>query len=245
MNRRRRGVATALTPILTLALTACVPDAATVQGDEVAWLYSVFMAVAVAVFVLIVGLMAWSIVRYRGEPGREPRMPAQTHGSLRLEILWWTVPTIIVLALAGLTAVVLAEVDARAEEPAVTVGVEGFQWGWRFTFEEADVVVTGTAVDPPVISLPVGETIAFVIESQDVVHSFSIPAFLIKRDAVPSRENRFDVVIEERGTYSGQCGEFCGLLHARQAFTIEAVERAAFDSWLRDLREEATTDGGG
>jgi cytochrome c oxidase subunit 2 len=112
--------------------------------------------------------------------------------------------------------------------------VTGYQWGWEFTYAETGVVINGTVADPATVPLPVGRTIAFEIRSADVVHSFNIPTFLIKRDAVPTRVNRFDVVIEQAGTYAGQCGEFCGLLHAEQLFEIDAVDAAAFDAWLAD-----------
>ena len=148
--------------------------------------------------------------------------------------MWWVLPTILVGVLAFMTIGVLGEVDARAEEPELVVEVAGYQWGWQFTYPESGVVVNGTAADPPRIRLPVGETVAFVISSRDVIHSFNIPTFLIKRDAVPGQENRFDVVIEMEGTYGGQCGEFCGLLHARQLFEIEGVSREAFDAWLAE-----------
>lgn len=218
--------------LVAILVTACLPDAVTDRGREVATLYDLFMAVAVGVFALVVGLIAWTVVRYRGHSGRNVEPPPATRGSVALEVTWWAVPTIIVAVLAGFSWAALNQVDARAEQPELTVGVEGFQWGWRFTYQEADVVVSGTAEDPPTLTLPTGRTIAFVITSRDVVHSFNIPSFLIKRDAIPTRENRFDVLIEQEGTYGGQCGEFCGLLHARQLFQIEAIGPDEFDAWL-------------
>lgn len=241
MSRRRPLRRAILPPAVTAvaaAVTGCLPQAVTDRGREVAWLYDLFMLAAAAVFVLVVGLMAWAIVRYRGDPGRDVAMPRQTHGHLGLEVAWWALPALTVVGLAALTIAVLGEVDARDEEPALVVHVAGYQWGWEFTYEEAGIVVNGTAADPPTIQLPVGETIAFVITSRDVVHSFNIPRFLIKRDAVPNRPNRFDVVIELAGTYSGQCGEFCGLLHARQLFEIEAVQPQAFEAWLAEQPPE-------
>ena len=217
-----------------LLTAGCLPDAVTDRGRQVAWLYDLFLIVAAVVFVIVVGLIAWSVIRYRGEAGRQVSPPSQVHSNLALEVTWWAVPTAIVAVLIGFTWVVLAQVDAREEEPALTVGVEGFQWGWRFTYEDAGVVVSGTAADPPTLMLPTDRTIAFVITSRDVVHSFNIPNFLIKRDALPNRENRFDVLIELEGTYGGQCGEFCGLLHARQLFEIDAVAPDVFDAWLAD-----------
>lgn len=218
--------------LLGLVLPGCLPTAVTAQGRDVAWLYDLFLVAAAVVFAIVAALIGWSVVRYRGAPGRDAPPPEAVHGSLGLEIVWWAVPTALVAVLIGFTWVVLGQVDAREEEPALTVGVEGFQWGWRFTYEDAGVVVSGTAADPPTLTLPTGRTIAFVITTTDVVHSFNVPNFLIKRDAIPNRENRFDVVIEMPGTYGGQCGEFCGLLHARQLFEIDAVPPDRFDAWL-------------
>jgi cytochrome c oxidase subunit 2 len=237
-----RGAAAAAS-VAIVALSGCLPEAATRQGAEVSRLYTIFMAAAAVVFVVVVALLAWVLVRYRA--GRDPgELPVQTEGNLRLEIAWWAIPSVIIAALTALTAAVLVNVDARADEPDVTVRVEGFQWQWRFTYEDAGVVVTGTAEEPPRVLLPVDERIAFVITSADVIHSFSIPRFLIKRDAVPGRENRFDVEITEEGTYTGQCGEFCGLLHSAQLFSIEAVSRAEYEAWLSDQGASAETGDG-
>ena len=230
-----RAAALACLAILT---TACVPEAATSQGRDVAWLYNIFMLASAGVFVIVIGLLTWSIIRYRGQPGRDVEMPTPTRGNLTLEVIWWSLPAALVVVLAVLTVGVLGQVDAREDDPGVVVRVHAFQWGWEFTFPDADVVVSGTAADPPRIELPTGETIAFEITSQDVVHSFWIPRFLIKRDAVPNRPNRFDVVIEEQGTYGGQCGEFCGLLHSRQLFEIDAVSRSHFDAWLTEQQTD-------
>lgn len=230
-----RAAALACLAILT---TACVPEAATSQGRDVAWLYNIFMLASAGVFVIVIGLLTWSIIRYRGQPGRDVEMPTPTRGNVTLEVIWWSLPAALVVVLAVLTVGVLGQVDAREDDPGVVVRVHAFQWGWEFTFPDADVVVSGTAADPPRIELPTGETIAFEITSQDVVHSFWIPRFLIKRDAVPNRPNRFDVVIEEQGTYGGQCGEFCGLLHSRQLFEINAVSRSHFDAWLTEQQTD-------
>jgi cytochrome c oxidase subunit 2 len=238
LPRARRGLLVA-----SLLLTGCLPDAATRQGGHVANLYALFMLAAVVVFVVVVGLLGWSIWRYRGGGPRDAELPAQTHGNLRLETAWWALPALLVVVLGTLTTLVLNDVDARADEPDLVVEVTGFQWQWRFAYPDSGVVVTGTAEDPPVIYLPTARTIAFEITARDVIHSFTIPAFLIKRDAVPGRDNRFDVVIEDEGTYTGQCGEFCGLLHSYQRFTIEAVPPAEFDAWLSEQQETASGDG--
>ena len=238
--RRGRAISRASVPLAAaiLLLTGCLPEAVTNQSRDVADLYTLFMGAAAVVFVVVVGLLSWSIIRYRGQPGADAPLPTQTAGHLGFEIAWWALPSALVVVLVIFTGIVLAQVDARETDPEVPVEVEGFQWGWRFTFPDADVVVTGNAGDPPTIHLPVDRTIAFLISSQDVIHSFYIPNFLVKRDAVPGRENRFDVVIDEEGTYGGQCGEYCGLYHSRQLFSIEAESEPEFEAWLAEQQAE-------
>jgi cytochrome c oxidase subunit II len=238
-----RGTCT-LTPMAstqrTLALgallvlgTACAPEAVDAQGREIEGLYDFFSAVAAVVFTITAGLIAWSILRYRRRP-EDDSLPNQLHTNVPLELIWFAIPQVIVVVLFLVSIQSLGEVDEEDPAPAITVRVQGFQWGWRFTYEELDVVVQGSAGEDPQIILPVDQSIAFVLTSQDVIHSFYIPQFLMKRDTIPGRENRFDVKIEEEGTYAGKCAEFCGLLHGRMNFSIRSVDASAFDEWVSE-----------
>lgn len=211
-------------------LAGCAPEPATTEGAQVKMLYDIFLGVAAVVFVIVAGLIGWSIVRYRAtDDGREA---PQIRENIRLELLWWAIPTLLVIVLFILTAQVLGRVDERTADPPVTVEVTGFQWQWQFAYDGSEVVVTGLPDEPPVVVLPVGERIAFNLQSPDVIHSFWVPDFLIKRDVIPGRTNRIEVVIEQPGTYAGLCGEFCGLLHHRMRFSVEAVSPDAFRAWL-------------
>ena len=233
----RPRIAVALGVVAAL-LAACAPEPVTSEGAQTKFLYDVFLVVAAVVFVVVAGLIGWSIVRYReGDDGRQASV---THENIRLELLWWAIPTALVIVLFLLTAQVLGVVDERTDDPDVTVTVTGFQWQWRFSYEEEGVVITGVPDAPPRVVLPVGQRIAFDLESPDVIHSFWVPQFLIKRDAVPGRTNRIEVTIEEPGTYAGVCGEFCGLLHHRMRFTLEAVSAEEFEAWLAS---QAGADG--
>lgn len=216
--------------LAALILTGCAPEPATSQGAQVKMLYDIFLVAAAVVFVIVAGLIGWSIVRYRArDDGREA---STNHQNLPLELVWWAIPTVLVIVLFVLTANVLGTVDEETSDPPVTVNVTGFQWQWQFAYEGTDVVVTGLPDKPPVAVLPVGERIAFNLDSPDVIHSFWVPHFLIKRDVIPGRTNRIEVTIDEEGTYAGLCGEFCGRLHNQMRFTIEAVSPAAFQQWL-------------
>ena len=219
------------------ATAACTPRAVTVEGQRVESLYLTFMAAAAVVFLIVAGLIAWSVLRYRWRGSESP--PPQIRDSPRLEIAWWALPTLLVIGLFVLTAQVLGQVDEETSDPELTITVTGFQWQWRFTYEGTDAVITGGPDDPAQLALPVGQRIAFDLVSPDVIHSFWVPNFLIKRDVVPGRTNRFEVTILEEGTYQGQCGEFCGLLHDRMTFSIVAMPANEFSAWLADQAASA------
>jgi cytochrome c oxidase subunit 2 len=125
-------------------------------------------------------------------------------------------------------------VEGLDPEPATTVSVEAFNWSWRFTYEGTPVSISGTPDNPPQAVLPVGETVRIRLTAADVIHSFYLPDFLFKRDAIPGRTTEFDLTLDEPGVYRGQCAEFCGLDHWRMRFTIRAVPRSEFDAWLAE-----------
>lgn len=216
---------------------ACAPDPVGEQGAAVKDLYDVFFYVAAVVFVVVAGLIGWSILRFRKKPGDE-ELPRQTKHNLGLEITWFAIPTVIVIGLFVLSAGALQDVNDEHPDPAVTVEVDSFQWGWRFTYADEAVVLEGLPEDPAEIVLPVGEPLRFDLRSSDVVHSFYVPRFLVKRDAVPGETNRIDYTIREEGTYDGECAEFCGVLHDRMLFTVKAVSVEEFEAWLDEQRTE-------
>ncbi len=219
-----------------LLLAACAPEAASEEGGKVAGLYQIFFYVAVVIFVSVAGLIGWSIIAFRDRGDSDE--PTQFHTKLGLEILWFAIPTVIVIVLFILSTGVLGEVNEETPEGAgVVVEVQGFQWGWRFTWPDG-TSLDSLPDDPATIYLPTRTPITFELKSQDVIHSFYVPRFLIKRDVVPGRNNRIDLTIEDEGTYGGKCAEFCGLLHDQMDFTIQAVPQDEFEDWLSGLGSE-------
>lgn len=221
---------------------ACAPEPVGSRGQAISGLYETFFVIAAVVFVVVAGLIGWSIVRYRARPG-DDSLPRQTAHNLPLEIAWFAIPQIVVVVLFVLSAGALQEVNEASADPAVTINVEGFQWGWRFTYEGEAVAVEGIPQDPADIVVPTGVPLRFELHSEDVDHSFYVPRWLIKRDLIPGRVNRIHYTIEEEGTYRGACAEFCGLLHHRMLFTIRAVSPQAYEQWLTDRRQEREDAG--
>jgi cytochrome c oxidase subunit II len=229
----RRG-STLLIGVAAL-LSACTPEPVTSQGAEVDTLYSIFFWVAAGVFTITAGLIGWSIIRYRAKPGDE-ELPPQFHQNVKLEIIWFAIPQVIVIVLFVLSAFALDEVNEQKADPDATVRVTAFQWGWRFEYEGAGVEVVGTPQERAEVVVPTGD-VAFILGSADVVHSFYVPQFLIKRDMFPGRDTRIDVTLDEPGEFAGVCTEFCGLLHDQMTFTIVAMEPSAFARWLEERSE--------
>jgi len=237
--------------VLALVVGACaeatpgnqVPNffpapAITDQGQASESLYAFIFWIAVAIFVLVEGLIIFAVLRYRRRKG-DDELPVQTHGSMGFELAWTIVPFIIVVALFILSENTQQKVDASTPNPPLTVDVTGFQWQWTFDYKAQGLSFTGQGTDGPTMVLPVGEDVHFRLHSNDVIHSFYVPGFFFKKDVVPGRTNEFDLTLDQTGTYTGQCAEFCGLGHADMRFTVQAVSPADFSAWVAKEQEAA------
>ena len=248
-NLRLQTLVRLIAPLaLMVLLGGCLfpPTPETTQGKDVFNLYIVIFVMGAVVFFGVEGVIVWSVIRYRR---RDDRLPDQLHGNTLVEILWTAIPTVIVLFLFVISTVTLGTISAK-ENPTVTIEVTGFQWQWTFhyldndTNPKNDYQVTGTPANPPVMGLPVGQPVRLILKSSDVIHSFFVPHFLIKRDVVPFpstiRNNELEFTITDPGHYAGQCAEFCGDLHARMTFTVDAMQPADYEKWLADAKAGKT-----
>ena len=227
-------------PILLIGLLAgCLlpPEPKTEVGRDVFNLYIVVLILAGIVFVAVEGFILYAVFRYRRKPG-DDTLPEQLHGNTTVEIIWTLIPTVIVFILFGVSMVTLGEVEARSDDPGVTIQVDGFQWNWTFRYEDGPVV-QASAGEPPVLAVPVGEPVRLVLNSLDVNHAFYVPQFLIKRDLINlgenGRDNELEFTVTEAGTYAGQCAEFCGTAHADMTFVVDAMDRGAYDEYISAL----------
>ncbi len=209
----------------------------TQAGEATQSLYLITFVIAVIVFVVVEGLLIWITLRYRRRPS-DTELPKQTHGSNLLEVLWTIVPAITVTGLFVATLITLnQETEASAATPSEVIDVTGFQWQWTFEYAEHGVSLTGSGQNGPNMALPLNEPVRIRLHATDVIHSFYVPQFLYKKDAIPGRVNEFDVVVKEPGLFAGQCAEFCGLAHADMHFTVQAMPRADFDAWLVEQQQ--------
>jgi cytochrome c oxidase subunit 2 len=218
------------------ALSLNAPEGATEQAPRIESLW--FGAwVAVAVVGLITGgLILFAAVRFRRKEG-DPA-PKQMRYNVPLEVMYTVVPLVMILGMFFFTARDQIELTKVSDNPDNTVGVIGFRWSWAFNYVEDDVYDVGTAEveDNPTLYLPVDESVVFELQSPDVIHSFWIPAFLMKMDVFPDRLNKFEVTPNKVGTFAGRCAELCGVDHARMLFTVKVVERPEYDRHIAELR---------
>ena len=253
-GRGRRGLRnlTALAAGAALLLSGCAGKVITKTGRETADLYNIVLVMAAVVFVAVEAAIIWQALKYRRRKGEESRgLPPQVHGNRQIEIVWTAIPAIIIAVLFVLSMVEYTRVNAEPANPALTVRVTGYQWQWNFDYlgDDGQPVVTEQAkgqFEGPTLYLPSGRDIHFELVSgdgtNDVIHSFFIPAFFFKRDVVPGQTNTFDQIIEpgQEGTYIGECAEFCGDFHNAMNFTLEVMTGPDFDTWLaKETKKQA------
>jgi cytochrome c oxidase subunit 2 len=212
------------------------------------WL--LLMCAAISVFVL--ALLAWTIVRYSRR--RNPT-PSRTSHNTAIEIVWTLVPVLILVAIA-IPSIQLLRAQYSPPPADVTIKVIGNQWYWTYQYpdnggielvsnmlkEQKDVKpgerYRTDADGPPLLAaderlvIPVGKVVKFIITSNDVIHSFAVPAFWTKLDANPGRLNETWVKVDRPGVYFGQCSELCGARHGFMPIAVEVVPEATFNAWL-------------
>ena len=219
------AVASVIGVAITLALDWFPPQAST-AAPAIDRLYDVLLIASVPIFVLVMTVAIYSVVRFRARPGDTSDGPP-IHGNTRLEVLWVTVPFLIVTGLAIYAWMVLDQIERR-EPNALVVGVRGQQFAWGFTYPRAG----GQPVSSTELVLPANRQVELRIDAVDVIHSFWVPAFRMKQDAVPGIQTRTRFTPTRVGGYDVVCAELCGLGHATMRKSARVVPPREFDAWL-------------
>jgi cytochrome c oxidase subunit II len=241
VSRRRRSWLLRVPPgcLIALLVAGCLPTSVTDQGRVVNELWNVFLVAAIAVAAIVWGLITIAILRFRRRPTTPSEPPPQIAGHTGLEVVWTAIPIAIVTVLFILTVGAVSRIYARSDG-GIDVNVTAFRWQWQIDYPADGVTVVGLTDVPAEMVVPVGEPVHVTLTSPDVVHSFYVPIFLFKRDAIPGRPNAFEFTVEEAGTYRGQCAEFCGVNHDRMTFSVRAVPRIEYEAWLSEQKSGAT-----
>lgn len=224
--------------------------AATAIAEQIHWFekYTLWFIVPVTGLVLI--LLLWVMVRYRVKTN--PVASKTSHNTL-IEVIWTTGPVIALICIA-IPSFQLLTAQYSPEDPELTVKATGYQWYWGYEYQvenpvsfdqlllaDADRAAAGKenlaqyprllAVDNEVI-VPVGETVRLLVTGADVIHSWTIPAFGVKMDAIPGRMNETWFKADREGLYYGQCSELCGKDHAYMPIAVRAVSKEHYEKWL-------------
>jgi len=197
----------------------------TTQAVDQVFLY--LFGIAVALLLAITVVMVWFVIKYRRT--RQPAPQPSPRSNLLLETAWTVIPTLIVLSMfwygwQGYTTL------RNVPENALNVKVFGQKWFWSFTYPN------GRTTDTLIV--PVGRAVRLDITSEDVLHSFFIPAFRIKRDAVPGMHTYEWFVANNPGSYNAFCAEYCGVGHSKMVTTVEVKPEKEFAAWYHGESEE-------
>jgi cytochrome c oxidase subunit 2 len=198
------------------------------------WNWSWFTAAVVGVFTL--ALIAYTSIFHRR---KSDAIPKQSQYNIPVEIAYTIIPFLIVAVLFGFTAI--DENKITKAQPGVVkheIGIEGIQWSWQFIYPEAGAkaIVTGTPAQPPTLYLPLGERVRFDLTSNDVVHGFWIPAFMIQIQNLPGVTNHLEFTANKLGEFPGRCNMLCGRNHSEMIFKVKVVTPAEYQSYLETLK---------
>lgn len=226
--RRHLATAVAIWAVLSILGVAAVvgmqilPIVASREAVVVDRALVALTVVSVPVLVFVVVGMLYSAIRFRA--GNDDTEGPPVHGHRRLEAGWVVGTFVMVIGLAAYGSVGLLEIRGD-QEAALEVTADAKQWQWEFDYPELGIASKE-------LILPVDRRIRITIISEDVVHSFSVPAFGVKQDAVPGRETHIYVTPTLVGTYGVQCAELCGLGHTRMLAPVTVMDPLEFDAWV-------------
>jgi len=200
------------------------------------------LAICAAIFVVVGGLLTFTIVRFRSRKADDPREPAQVYGSNRIEIAWTVIPVLIVLVLGMATARAVVEVQGkRMPADALKVTVIGHQWWWEFRYPDLGIV-TANELHVPLSMAAKPAVAALRLESADVAHSFWVPQLAGKTDVIPGITNHMWIDPQQEGIFLGNCAEYCGMQHANMLLRVVVEPAADFEKWAAAQKMDAGSD---
>ncbi len=200
--------------------------------------------IAISVFVLF--LMLYACVRFRASANPNPSK--RTH-NVTVEILWTLIPCLILIVMAVPSFKILYKQDTIPKAD-LTIKAVGYQWYWGYEYPDENIIFDSYMVEekdlradqPRLLTVdhevvvPVNKVVKVLITANDVLHAWALPAFGVKRDAVPGRINETWFKAEKEGTYYGQCSELCGIKHAFMPITVKVVSEEDYQEWLSEAR---------
>jgi cytochrome c oxidase subunit II len=210
------------------------PSDASRQASNARTLYDVLLIATVPIFVLVETVVLFSVWKFRMRPGQEELDGPPIHGNTRLEVVWTAVPAILIVSLCTYAYTVLrSNEDSKRNE--MTINVTARQFAFEFSYPAAG----GKTVVSPVLYLAKDQPVVFKLHAYDVIHSFFVPNFSEKIDAVPGITTTLRVTPTRLGSYPAECTELCGAGHSLMRAPVRVVTPAAFQTWLRSQKPNA------
>lgn len=203
--------------------------------------------IALAVFILVQGLIIYSVVKFRTRSDDDGSMPKQVHGNTRLEIVWTIIPALILAAIAVPTVQGIFGQTGEPEEEFLTVEVIGHRWWFEYHYPDHDIYTANELFIPVDTPVRLQMTSADPARSADqgVLHSFWIPRLAGKQDMVPGQTTYLNLQADEPGRYLGQCAEYCGLSHANMRARVVAVSDGDWQTWVDEQSAPAAVPAEG
>lgn len=222
------------------ALSWMLPPGASTFAGPIDWLYYLVLIVTGVAFVLVELALVWFLFRYRKRPGRKA---TYVHGSTRAEVIWTSVTAVVVVIIGILSAPTWDVIKGRHSVPAdaMPIAITAKQFEWHVAYPGADGQL-GTADDDTLrgqLHVPVNRPVVATLSSEDVIHSFFVPAFRIKQDAVPGMHIRVWFQATTPGVYELGCAELCGLGHYRMRAVVTVHTAEDYDRWTAQRRSVA------
>ena len=242
---------------LAFAAAMDVRPGVTDISQEIQALHHISLSIVVVIGILVFGVMFYSIYAHRRS--KNPT-PATFHESTKVEILWTAIPFVILIAMAVPATKTLIDIY-DADEADVDILVTGYQWRWQYQYVGEGVSFFSTLttprdeitnvsakspdylleVDNPLV-IPVGKKVRFLVTASDVIHSWWVPDFAVKKDAIPGFINEAWTRVEEPGIYRGQCTELCGKDHGFMPVVVQVLPQDEYDTWLAEQKEAAAKE---
>ncbi|TWU04937.1 cytochrome c oxidase subunit II [Stieleria varia] len=213
---------------MNVALSQSTLDPAGRGAEVIADLFWVMAIGGVCIWLLVIGLAVYAILRPGKHQAKTTRVLVIGGGAV--------FPTLVLTGLLTYGLSILPDLQSPAPQGSQVVEVVGVRWWWRVRYRLPSGKTVETANE---IHLPVGEAVEFKLTSEDVIHSFWIPALGGKMDMIPGRENRLKLFPTKTGVFRGVCAEFCGAAHAQMSFDVVVQSRDEFDRWLVELQQSA------
>ena len=269
----RRGLLGATMTLFALAASTAhaewalnMPEGVTILSKKIYSLHMLILWVCVGIAVVVFGAMIFSMIKFRRSKGAEPDK-TMVH-STKVEIVWTVIPILILVGMAVPIAKTLIEIEDMGQVD-VNIKVTGYQWKWEYEYLGENVSFFSTlkrdsdaarqlnsGTDPNtvenylldvdnVLVIPAGQKVRFLLTAQDVIHAWWVPAFGMKKDAIPGYVNEIWVHVDadKTGIYRGQCAELCGRDHGFMPIVVEVKSPADYDAWLRAKQAEQKLAG--